>query len=222
MAAAHRTTARDFTGFRTGRLTAIESTARRSGNNVVWRCLCDCGRETFVHSGNLADGTTKSCGCWKRDRGFKHGATTHRTATPEYSAWAAMHRRCENPNNPRYKHYGARGIQVCERWKDFAPFLADMGPRPDGFTLERVDRTGNYDPANCQWASYAVQNRNTSRNRFLTWNGERMCLRDWCTQLGLPRHVFYRRLRAGWSIEQALRTPLKHEAPLQAKPSESN
>lgn len=210
MAAAHRTTARDFTGFRSGRLIAIESTSRRSGNNVVWRCLCDCGRETFVHSGNLNKRQTKSCGCWKRERARKHGDTTHATATREYIAWAAMRRRCNNPNNPSYPRYGGRGIRVCDRWKEYANFLADMGRCPYGLTLERVDRHKDYEPANCIWASYAVQNRNTSQNVILTLNGETMCLQDWCRHFGILRPTVIRRMRANWPLERLFIPPLKH------------
>jgi len=214
MARAHRTTARDFSGAIVGRLTAIEPTDRRSGNNVVWRCRCSCGTETFVHTGNLATGKTRSCGCWKRDRNFRHGATTHRSMSPEYSVWASMLRRCTNPKNPRFSRYGGRGITVCERWKDFASFIADMGPRPEGpLTIERLDNDGPYSPENCRWASYREQSRNTSQNRLLTLDGVTLCLQDWCVRLGLTRNAVNARLRSGWSVERILTTPLHRYAP---------
>lgn len=138
----------------------------RAGNR--WLCRCDCGAQQLVTEPKAG----KSCGCLRREVGRaigsqshpKHGATIGRKS-PEYNAWTAMHQRCSNPRNPAFKWYGARGIKVCARWASFEAFLVDMGPRPPGLTLERVDNARGYSPSNCKWATWTEQNNNTRRNR---------------------------------------------------------
>jgi hypothetical protein len=115
-----------------------------------------------------------------------------------------MIQRCTNPNNPRYARYGGRGIAVCERWRSFESFLQDMGPRPEGKTLDRVNVDGDYEPGNCRWATPAEQNRNMKRNRVLEWNGRSLCVCDWAKQLGISPITLRSRLRLGWTVEQAL------------------
>jgi hypothetical protein len=135
--------------------------------------------------------------------------------TPEYSVWSAMRARCLNPAHSNYRHYGGRGIQVCERWESFANFLADMGPRPSlRHSIERTDSNGNYEPGNCRWATPAEQARNKSTNRFFTLNGETMCLTDWAKRLGVSPDCLAARLRRGTPPELALT-----EAPHKGKSS---
>ena len=98
--------------------------------------------------------------------------------TPEYSAWQHMKQRCANPNNKDYDHYGGRGISYCLAWDDFENFYADMGPRPEGCTLDRIDNEGDYEPGNCRWATQTQQVRNSRRTVVISVNGERMCLKD--------------------------------------------
>lgn len=93
-------------------------------------------------------------------RSFKHGAKTRTFTSPEYNSWSNMKRRCLNPNHPRWKDWGGRGITVCERWLNFSNFLEDMGPKPQGTTLNRIDNEGNYEPENCEWADAVKQNMN--------------------------------------------------------------
>src|SRR5258708_32371608 len=167
----------DLTGHRFGRLvvTDYEPETRR------WACICDCGDVATVPGGSLRGGRTASCGCYRRERGREHGATINRRhgegsngkETPEYTAWAQMLTRCRNPLDARYSDYGARGIVVCERWFAYEHFLADMGRRPGpGYSIDRRDNAGNYEPVNCRWATSQEKNNNTRGNHHLTARGE--------------------------------------------------
>lgn len=149
----------DLTGKRFGRL-LVRS---RVGTNtpVQWKCKCDCGKTTIVVSQRLREGQTKSCGCFHKEVITKHGK--HNSAT--YKVWENMLTRCRNPNTPFYKDYGGRGIRVCKRWLAFSNFLADMGERPKGLTLDRRNTNGHYCPSNCRWISSKLQLRN--RRPFL-------------------------------------------------------
>jgi len=124
--------------------------------------------------------------------------------TPIYRSWSNMIQRCTNPKNEKYSIYGGRGISVCERWRDIRNFVLDMGPRPDGTSIERIDGNGNYEPSNCKWATVTEQNRNTSRNRFIEWNGERRCIADWSKKTGIHEATILQRLEAGLSIGDVL------------------
>lgn len=105
--------------------------------------------------------------------------------TAMYKRWRSMRNRCENPNAPVYKNYGGRGIRVCERWRDFELFAADMGPAPSGCSIDRINNDGNYEPGNCRWATRADQNRNTRRVHLITHEGRTQCVADWALELGL-------------------------------------
>lgn len=202
------------TGKRFGKLTALSFSHFNKYNRAVWLCLCDCGNTHKVEGASLASGKTKSCGCHKAyilsgaDR-ITHGESIGGIVTPEYRAWSNMKNRCANSKCDMYYRYGGRGIQVCKRWAmSFQNFLADMGRKPtQKHSIDRKRINGNYTPSNCRWATAKEQSVNTSRNKFLEYNGERKTISQWCAHLGLSGSGIHCRIYNGWSLKKALSTP---------------
>jgi len=177
---------------------------------------CQCGNQLSVDERHLKSGNTTSCGCRRSERhagwvsNLRHGMA----GTPTHRSWRKMRERCDNPSNIGYYLYGARGIKVCDRWQSFENFLADMGTRPVGTSLERTDNSRNYEPENCRWATPSEQTRNTSRNKFVMLHERRLCLADATTALGLHSGSITQRARdKGTSLQEAT----DHFAAKQAK-----
>ena len=139
----------------------------------------------------------------KSDKRFTH----EQASTPTYKTWCAMIQRCTNPARDNYKYYGGKGIRVCAAWRRFEGFYADMGDRPKGFTLDRIDGNGPYCKENCRWAQKIAQARNTSHNRILTVRGEKMCLSEACERFSISVGTVWDRLDRGWSEEMAVTEP---------------
>lgn len=168
---------------------------------------CECGKVFDTTWG--ARSRTKSCGCLRpAPSRLRHGHCMKHSGVESstYRSWRAAHGRCYNPNDKMYHRYGGRGITMCERWLDFANFLADMPAKPNGATIERIDSDKGYEPANCRWATRSEQNRNKSDNRIITLYGKAMCLADWhrVVQSEISYKGVHLRLKRGWTEKEAI------------------
>jgi len=198
----------DLIGQKFGKWTVLERAGTRGNGSAAWLCQCDCGKTGIVVGSRLRSGKSTCCGCKLIFQLTKHGHSKRSGDSPEYYTWASMMKRCYNPNWVNYKNYGARGIKVCDRWHDFRNFLADMGNRPAGMFIERIENEKGYGPENCKWSTRIEQTKNTRSNRMLTFNGETKPMVEWSETLKLSYHVIKNRLKYGWSIERTLTEPL--------------
>lgn len=198
----------DLTGQRFGRLTVICEAGRAKNGSKKWRCLCDCGNEHFVTTGNLTNGSTNSCGCYRKeyvsDKNYVHG----KSHTRLNSIWRGMKKRCFNQNDSRFNLYGGRGITVCKEWKDDFQAFYDWAMNngyTDNLSIDRIDVNGNYEPSNCRWADSKTQSNNKSTSFLLTMNGETHTVSEWAEIVGIDRKTISDRItRFGWSAEKAL------------------
>lgn len=199
-------------GQRFGNLTVIRETGRNEYGDVLWLCKCDCGNNHIVKSVNLVHGYVKSCGCMRNQMISDANKTHGKVGTRIYNSWHCMKSRCYNANNEHFKDYGARGITVCEEWKDnfqaFYDWAMSHGFRED-LTIDRIDVNKGYTPENCRWATAKEQQRNRRITIFLDYNGERKPLAEWAEIKGINRKVLERRIRNHWSVKRALETPAR-------------
>ena len=179
-----------------GRLLATKICRRN--DFICWLCICDCGNKKIVSKYSLLSGFTKSCGCLNKEKITKHGFTIGRKSPPIYSAWCSMKGRCLNPTDVNYFRYGGRGITVCKRWLKFESFLADMGKKPKGMTLERIDNNRGYYKKNCRWATVQDQSNNRRTNIKIFINGEYLNACKVAEKYKIPRHRIYSRLKYGF------------------------
>lgn len=207
----------DLTGQSFGRLkvVALADSLRHPCGDVSrrWTCICECGQTAIVIAKALRRGVTTSCGCLQRERAStantRHGQTVS-GRSGAYRTWQAMLTRCTNPNQRSYRDYGGRGIDVCERWLgSFEAFFADMGERPAGLTIDRIDNARGYDPGNCRWATRVEQQRNSRATKFVTVDGTSDTLAGWAERTGIPATAIRARIARGWSAMRAVSTPLK-------------
>ena len=155
----------DLAGSKFSRWLVLNRAPNDNRGRTHWHCVCDCGVERIVAGTHLRGGNSKSCGCYHIEKITKHGYCSTANmggSSPVYRSWIGAKSRCSNPKHANYKDYGGRGITMCEEWrKDFSAFYRDMGPRPEGCSLHRVNNDGNYEPGNCRWATPKEQSQNT-------------------------------------------------------------
>lgn len=208
---------KDLAGQSFGDLLAVQSTPKRQNGNVIWVCVCICGKQVEVNSNRLVCGITKSCGCRKgrvttaqNVARTKHGHAKTYQQSPTYKSWQNMIARCEDPRHPQFRYYGKRGITVDPRWREsFLAFLEDMGERPPEKTLDRKRPYEGYGPDNCRWATDEEQASNRRNTHLLTLNGETLHLSKWARRLGGRPNALRARLKDGWPLERALTEPFQ-------------
>lgn len=177
----------DLTGKKFGRLTVlgIDEEKTKEKGKAYWFCKCDCGNVVTVKGQSLTIGDTKSCGCYNREVAKQKciNRSTHKKSHSRlYCIYYNMKNRCANPNHPRYKNYGARGITICEEWsKDFMTFYnwAMANGYKDNLSIDRIDNNSGYSPDNCRWVDVTVQNNNTRRSLFIVIEGVKHTLKQW-------------------------------------------
>ena len=203
-----------------GRWTVVAEAAPDAWKHRRVQCLCQCGQTKVLSLNILRTGDSRSCGCYnwgqseirKAERN-RSGTPEHHnmTGTPEYVSWVSARSRCHCPTSGNYRHYGGRGIYMCDAWRgSFAAFFRDMGPRPSlSYTLGRIDNDGPYSPENCHWATRFEQGRNTRQNRFVTINEETLCVTDWAARNHINTAIVWSRIQLGWSPERAVSAPVR-------------
>ncbi len=196
-----------------GRLTVLEQGPSVKYSNkpvVMWVCKCVCGSIRVTSGGSLRYGSTRSCGCLSADTAVrvhtKHGHSRRSNSSKTYRTWESMLSRCTCKTDPRYTTYGGIGIDVCDKWRKFENFLEDMGEKPEGLTLDRVDNNLGYSKENCRWATQIEQSNNTRRNIFYIYNGITRTLKAWCRELNLNYHTVRARLQKGMPFEDAIQS----------------
>ncbi|ABM03393.1 hypothetical protein Ping_1595 [Psychromonas ingrahamii 37] len=205
-------------GYKTERLTVLEYagcevvTNKKTGKKSrrhQWKCVCTCGHTTIKSTSSLVYHKVKSCGCQKSEVTAARNKTHGMVGTPEYQSWRGMKERCSNPKGIHWNIYGGKGIKICDRWVgDFLAFYEDMGQRPEGMSLDRIDSNGNYCPENCRWADANTQAFNTCRTIQITFEGETLSLYRMAEKYGQGEATVRYRLNQGWSIKEALLLPV--------------
>ena len=194
----------DLSVQRFGKLQVLQREGSQCGS-VTWLCLCDCGNKTIVNGHNLRRGLTVSCGCKKRN---EPSYVTHgKSNTRLHGIWRGMKQRCYNPKHSAYQLYGAKGIAVCDEWKEnfqsFYDWALENGYSEE-LSIDRIDVNGNYEPSNCRWATQKEQANNRTTNAYLSLNGERHTIAEWMQITGLSKAAIEGRLKRGWSVERTL------------------
>ena len=195
-------------GMRFGRYT-VSARVPSDSPGTKWLCVCDCGSQKTVRGQVLTRGTTRSCGCLRREVSTARGRASKKHGhsaggdSPTLRTWRAMVDRCTNPSDKSWDRYGGQGIKVCKSWlESFEAFLADMGTCPRGLTLERRNNNKGYDPENCYWTTRKKQANNRASNIRISINNEERTLTEWAEFHGLRPGLVHARLRRGWPIEK--------------------
>lgn len=204
----------DISGKRFGRLVAQHRVGDET-DGARWLFQCDCGRTKVIRSKDVRRGATSSCGCISSEnttaRNTKHGHAKRGRLSPEMMTWVGMMSRCEYRNGTAYDRYGGRGITVCARWRSFAAFLEDMGERPPGTSIDRIDNDAGYSPENCRWATASEQARNKRNTLMLEHDGQTLPLATWAERTGINYGVLARRISLGWTPERVITQPVRRQ-----------
>lgn len=205
---------KDLTGERFGRWTVIRYTGFIN-SNYRWLCKCDCGNEKVVAQSSLLQGNSMSCGCLAKEIAqtkIKHGLCRVGKENKLYWVYNSMIQRCNNTKDSAYKHYGGRGIKVCDEWfNDRTSFFewAYKNGYSEGLTIDRINTNGNYEPSNCRWSNRYVQLNNTRRNHYLTINEKTLTVKQWCVEYNIDPKLVYWRVKQGKTFEEAITTPVR-------------
>lgn len=194
----------DLADQRFGKLVVLNRVKNAHGGHAYFSCRCDCGKVKIVRSNSLRGGKIVSCGC-NRGKHSTHGMTHTRI----YMTWSQMLYRCNNENSTSYRHYGGRGIKVCEAWHKFENFYAwaTKNGYSENLEIERKNNNKGYSPNNCKWATRKEQMNNTRSNRMLEFQGKCHNIKQWGSITGISPNTIWYRLDFGWSIEDTLTTP---------------
>lgn len=199
----------DIKGKKYNRWTVL-SLDRIENKRAYWLCQCECGTKKVVSSSSLRCGTSKSCGCLTKENGIK--TINGLSKTKLYRTYANIKQRCYNKNNFEYKNYGARGIIMCDEWKnDFLNFYnwAIQNGYKEELTIDRINVNGNYEPNNCRWITMKEQYHNRTDNLYYIVNNEKKCLAELCKEYNMPYKTVRARLKRNNDIISALNTPIK-------------
>lgn len=194
-------------------LTVTERGPNTKNGHPRWRYVCDCGKYGLTSGGNLRGGRSASCGCETarkvRERLTVHGHSKRGRVSVTYSTWSNMLQRVSNEKRHNYHRYGGRGIRVCDRWYEFAHFLADMGECPQGMELDRRDNELGYTACNCRWVTRRVNQRNRGSNHLVEWNGVRITVAEASELSGVRYRTILGRLARGWVGDSIFRKARK-------------
>lgn len=196
-----------YIGNQYGRLLVISRL--RVGRKTYCECKCECGNVKSIRQDHLQSGGVVSCGCFRSEAASANSSSHKSTGSPEYVAWSHMRQRCTNKNSADYADYGGRGVKVCDSWMhSFTQFLSDMGVKPSPkHSIDRIDVNGDYDPANCRWATSNEQARNKRSSRVICAFGETKSIHEWAEEIGVTALAIWKRLERGMHPEAALRLP---------------
>jgi len=200
----------DITGQTFGRLTALSHAGSTPKGQAIWNWSCTCGGAKTAPAGEVRRGKVASCGCLAIEQ--KRAAAksqqhpfSRANMYPERKSWENMIARCHTPTSKSYSNYGGRGISVCSRWREsFESFVQDMGKRPAGTTIERIDSNGGYSPDNCRWATMKEQANNRRTNHLITVGGQTRTIAQWADYLGISCYVIHTRIYQGMSDHDAV------------------
>ncbi len=204
----HNDRIKDEVGNVYGNYTVLHKSSKKGKNGGTrWVCLCKCGTEHEVAGSDLRKGAATQCRTCSKST---HGQAFVGAVSVEYTTWLSMKARCYNPRNKRYANYGGAGIRVCDRWlNSFENFYADMGDRPEGTSIDRIESHMGYSPENCRWATQTQQQNNRTNNHLVVYDNQTMSISEAAERYNINPHTLQRRISKGWDVERALTQPVQ-------------